>query len=38
MRIDVNQETRGIALDHVLVNSISAGGGMVSMILSREGS
>ena len=32
---DVNREYRGAALDHVLVNSVSAGGGIVSAVLSR---
>ncbi|HSP32800.1 MAG TPA: beta-ketoacyl synthase N-terminal-like domain-containing protein [Thermoanaerobaculia bacterium] len=35
MPFEVNRETRGAALDYVLVNSISAGGGIVSMVLSR---
>ncbi len=33
--IDVTRETRATRLDHVMVNSISAGGGIVSMVLSR---
>ncbi len=37
MRFEVNRQTRSAALKHVLVNSISAGGGIVSMVLSREG-
>ncbi len=36
MRFDVNRARRGIAIDHLLVNAISAGGGIVSMVLSRE--
>jgi 3-oxoacyl-[acyl-carrier-protein] synthase II len=36
MTIDVNRERRAFSLRHVLVNSISAGGGIVSAILSRE--
>ncbi len=35
MRFEVNRQTRHSALDHVVVNSISAGGGIVSMVLSR---
>ncbi len=35
MRFEVNRQARNSALDHVLVNSISAGGGIVSMVLSR---
>jgi 3-oxoacyl-[acyl-carrier-protein] synthase II len=36
MHIDVNRDRRQVALDHILVNAISAGGGIVSMLLSRE--
>lgn len=36
MRIDVNRETRAHSVRHVLVNSISAGGGIVCAVLSRE--
>ena len=36
MLIDVTRQLKSIALDHVLVNAISAGGGIVSMVLSRE--
>jgi 3-oxoacyl-[acyl-carrier-protein] synthase II len=36
MHIDVNRERRESALGHILVNAISAGGGIVSMVLSRE--
>jgi 3-oxoacyl-(acyl-carrier-protein) synthase len=36
MRFDVNREQRAAAIDHLLVNSISAGGGIVSMVLSRN--
>lgn len=36
MRFEPIPESRGIALDNILVNSISAGGGIVSMVLSRE--
>jgi 3-oxoacyl-(acyl-carrier-protein) synthase len=36
MQFDVNRVQRGMKLDHILVNSISAGGGIVSMVLSRE--
>ncbi len=32
---EVNREYRGAALDHVLVNSLSAGGGIVCAVLSR---
>lgn len=32
---EVNREYRGAAIDHVLVNSLSAGGGIVSAVLSR---
>jgi 3-oxoacyl-[acyl-carrier-protein] synthase II len=35
MRFAVNRERRTVAIDHLLVNSISAGGGIVSMVLSR---
>ncbi|HEY2830133.1 MAG TPA: beta-ketoacyl synthase N-terminal-like domain-containing protein [Thermoanaerobaculia bacterium] len=36
MRIDVVRERRPAALRNVLVNSISAGGGIVSAVVSRE--
>ena len=36
MTIDVNRSQRAKALRHVLVNSISAGGGIVSAVVSRE--
>lgn len=36
MHIDVNRERRETALHNILVNAISAGGGIVSMVLSRE--
>lgn len=36
MHFDANRRRRDLALDHVLVNSISAGGGIVCMVLSRE--
>jgi 3-oxoacyl-[acyl-carrier-protein] synthase II len=36
MRIDVTRETRPAALRHILVNSISAGGGIVCAVISRE--
>lgn len=36
MRFTVNRERRGAPLEHILVNSISAGGGIVCMVLSRE--
>ncbi|HEY3053697.1 MAG TPA: beta-ketoacyl synthase N-terminal-like domain-containing protein [Thermoanaerobaculia bacterium] len=36
MCVDVNREQRGAALEHLLVNSISAGGGIVSAVLSKE--
>jgi 3-oxoacyl-[acyl-carrier-protein] synthase II len=36
MRIDVVRERRPAALRNVLVNSISAGGGIVSAVISRE--
>ena len=35
-QIDVNRTTRPAGLRHVLVNSISAGGGIVCAVLSRE--
>jgi len=35
VRIDVNREHRVAKLDHVLVNAVSAGGGIVSMVLSK---
>ncbi|HSP17027.1 MAG TPA: beta-ketoacyl synthase N-terminal-like domain-containing protein [Thermoanaerobaculia bacterium] len=37
MQIEINRQARGTALDHILVNSLSAGGGIVSMVLAREG-
>lgn len=36
MHIDVNRDRGEVALEHILVNAISAGGGIVSMVLSRE--
>ncbi len=36
MRLPVNRETRPATLRHVLVNSVSAGGGVVSAVVSRE--
>lgn len=36
MRISVNQEPRPAALRHVLVNSVSAGGGIICAVVSRE--
>ncbi len=36
MHISVNRTRRSAALDHVLVNALSAGGGIVSMVLSKE--
>ncbi|MGZ5477376.1 MAG: hypothetical protein ACXWH1_12870, partial [Thermoanaerobaculia bacterium] len=36
MRFDLNREQRAASIDHVLVNSISAGGGIISMVLSRQ--
>lgn len=35
MPFDLNRQARSVALDHVLVNSISAGGGIVSVVLSK---
>lgn len=35
VRIDVNREHRAAKLNHILVNALSAGGGIVSMVLSR---
>lgn len=35
MRIDVNRTARAATLRHVLVNSVSAGGGIVCAVLSR---
>lgn len=35
--IEVNRSVRPMPLQHVLVNSISAGGGIVSAVVSREG-
>jgi 3-oxoacyl-[acyl-carrier-protein] synthase II len=37
MRLDVVREMRAMPLRHLLVNSISAGGGVVCAVLSREG-
>jgi len=37
MRIDVVTSSRQMPLRHVLVNSVSAGGGVVCAVLSREG-
>jgi len=36
MLIDVNRDRRSVALNHILVNAVSAGGGIVSMVLSKE--
>ena len=36
MRIEVVRERRAAALRHVLINSISAGGGIVCAVISRE--
>ena len=36
--IAVNQEARELPLRHILVNSLSAGGGIVSAVVSAEGS
>lgn len=36
MRIDVTRERRPATLRHILVNSISAGGGIICAIVSRE--
>jgi 3-oxoacyl-[acyl-carrier-protein] synthase II len=36
MRFDLNRTHRAAKIDHVLVNSLSAGGGIVSAVLSRE--
>ena len=36
MRLDVTRERRPAALRHILVNSISAGGGIICAIVSRE--
>jgi 3-oxoacyl-[acyl-carrier-protein] synthase II len=36
MRFEPNSERRDAKLDHVLVSSLSAGGGIVSAVLSRE--
>jgi 3-oxoacyl-[acyl-carrier-protein] synthase II len=36
MHIHVNRDRRAAALDHILVNALAAGGGIVSMVLSRE--
>ncbi|MBK5259502.1 MAG: hypothetical protein JJE51_07905 [Thermoanaerobaculia bacterium] len=35
-RIEVMREKRSMRLDHLIVNSVSAGGGIVSAVLSRE--
>ena len=35
MRIEVNRELRNASLSHVLVNSLSAGGGIVSAVISK---
>jgi 3-oxoacyl-(acyl-carrier-protein) synthase len=35
MPFDVNRQARSMAIDHILVSSISAGGGIVSLVLSR---
>ncbi|GAC1431383.1 MAG: beta-ketoacyl-ACP synthase II [Thermoanaerobaculia bacterium] len=36
VRIDVARERRSLPLKHVLVNALSAGGGIISMVLSKE--
>jgi 3-oxoacyl-[acyl-carrier-protein] synthase II len=36
MRFELNRRHRAAKIDHVLVNSLSAGGGIVSAVLSRE--
>ncbi len=36
MRLDVVRQGRSAALKHILVNSLSAGGGLVSAVLSRD--
>lgn len=36
VRFDVNRELRQAALLHIIVNSVSAGGGIVSAVISRE--
>ena len=36
MQFDVNRRQRDVPLNHILVNSISAGGGIVCAVLSRE--
>ena len=36
MLLDVNRDRRSVALNHILVNAVSAGGGIVSMVLSKE--
>lgn len=38
MHIDVTRQLRSVSLHHILVNAISAGGGIVSMVLSKESS
>ncbi len=35
MAIEVTTDARGAALDHILVNSLSAGGGVICAVLSR---
>jgi len=37
MQLDVTREARPLALRNVLVNSLSAGGGIVCTVISREG-
>jgi 3-oxoacyl-[acyl-carrier-protein] synthase II len=37
MQFEPNRERRPARIDHVLVSSLSAGGGIVSAVLSREG-
>lgn len=32
---EVNRQVRGVALEHILINSLSAGGGIVCAVLSR---
>ncbi len=36
LRFDISREQRRADIDYILVNSISAGGGIVSMVLSKE--
>jgi 3-oxoacyl-(acyl-carrier-protein) synthase len=38
MELDVTRESRPLALRNVLVNSLSAGGGIVCTVISREDS